>query len=73
MIRPTLSNGVKIIDAFRARLELGVRITHCVHTLNSDGINDVFPKQSVIDLGIAVLCGGRLTDDISERMISALV
>ena len=29
-IRGTLSNGVKIIDAFRARLELGVKITNLV-------------------------------------------
>ena len=31
-IRGTLSNGAKIIDVFRAKLELEMKITHAVHT-----------------------------------------
>ena len=31
-IRGTLSNGAKIIDVFRAKLELDMKITHAVHT-----------------------------------------
>ena len=31
-IRGTLSNGARIIDVFRAKLELDMKITHAVHT-----------------------------------------
>ena len=45
-IRGTLSNGAKIIDVFRAKLELDIKITHAVHTQTLCGFQLHYPPNS---------------------------
>ena len=45
-IRGTLSNGAKIIDVFRAKLELDMKITHAVHTQILCGFQSHYPPNS---------------------------